>query len=142
MTFMAKNKTSETDSSVTAYINAIPDEKRRKDCSDLIELIKKQIKFEPKMWGTAIVGFGSYHYKYDSGHEGDAPLVGFASRANAIALYLSLNEDQREDLLKKFGKHKTGKGCIHIQKLSDIDTKVLGEMVTRSAENLKQKYPA
>ena len=139
---MAKNKTIETKSSVIEYLNSISDEKRRKDCTEIIELAKKTTGFEPKMWGTAIVGFGSYHYKYASGHEGDAPLLGLASRANAITLYLGTHFEQREELLQKFGKHKTGKGCIYIQKLEDIDTDVLRIMVKNSFEHTKRQYPS
>jgi hypothetical protein len=93
------------------------------------------------MWGPSIIGFGSYHYKYESGHEGDAPLVGLSPRANAISLYLS-NVMEKEDLLKKFGKHKTGKGCIYIQKIEDIDTTVLIQMAKNSIKHLRNKYPA
>jgi len=137
---MAKNKTTETNNSVAEYLNAIADEKRRKDCSAIVELFKNQTGLEPKMWGAGIVGFGRYHYKYDSGREGDAPLVAFSSRVNAISLYLSANFDQREELLKKFGKHKTGKGCIYIQKLEDIDTSILSKMVKNSIEHTKRLY--
>jgi len=136
----AKNKTIETGNSVAAYIDAIIDDKRRKDCSDIVELFKKQTRLEPKMWGTAIVGFGTCHYKYESGREGDMPLAAFSSRANAIVLYLSLKADEREEILQKLGKYKTGKGCIYIQKLSDIDTKVLGEMIKHSVEYSQSKY--
>jgi hypothetical protein len=136
-----KNKTTENENSVTAYLNAITDEKKRNDCKAIIELINKQTGLAPKMWGTAIVGFGSYHYKYESGREGDAPLVGLAARANAITLYLSLDDAQRDELLPKFGKHKTGKGCIYIQKLEDIDQHVLGEMAKISVGNMRKKYP-
>jgi Domain of unknown function (DU1801) len=135
---MAKNKTTETTNSVTEYLNNISDEKKRKDCSEIIALIRNLTGLEPKMWGTGIVGFGSYHYKYASGHEGDAPLLGLAARANAIVLYLSMNVEQRDELLQKFGKHKTGKGCIYIQKLEDIDTNVLSTMVNLSIENKNQ----
>lgn len=138
---MAKNKTTETKNSVTDYLNAIPDENRRRDCSDIIDLINKQTGFEPKMWGTGIIGFGGYHYKYDSGHEGDAPLAGIASRKNAITLYLASDFDQREELLQKLGKHKTGKGCIYIQKLEDIDTEILSELVNNSIKYIKRLYP-
>ena len=140
--FMVKNKTTENDNSVGAYIAAIADEKRRKDCSDIVDLLKKQSGFQPKMWGTSIVGVGTCHYKYESGREGDMPLAAFSSRANAIVFYLSLNPDEREEILKKLGKHKTGKGCIYIQKLADIDTKVLGEMIKRSVERSQMKYPS
>ncbi|HLK31179.1 MAG TPA: DUF1801 domain-containing protein [Puia sp.] len=138
---MAKNKTTETKSSVAAFLKTIKDEKRRKDFSLIIELITKHEGFEPKMWGTSIVGFGSYHYKYESGREGDAPLVGIAPRTNAIALYLTSEFDKREELLAKFGKHKSAKGCVYIQKLEDIDTAILVKMIKKSVEYYKKKYP-
>jgi len=139
---MAKNKTTETTNSVTDFINTIADETKRNDCFRIIELMQKQTGFEPKMWGTAIVGFGSYHYKYESGREGDAPLAGFSPRANAITLYLSSNFNTREELLKKFGKHKTGKGCIYIKKLEDINTSILKKMITDAVQHTRKKYPS
>ncbi len=138
---MAKNKTTETNSSVAAYVKTIKDEKRRKDFSSIIELISKHTGLEPKMWGTAIVGFGSYHYKYDSGREGDAPLAAISSRSNSIAIYLVSEFDKREELLAKFGKHKTDKGCVHIQKLEDIDTGILIKMVKNNIAYRKKEYP-
>ena len=138
---MAKNKTIETQDSVPGFLMTIKDEKRRKDFSAIIDLITEHTGFEPKMWGTSIVGFGIYHYKYESGREGDAPLAGIASRANAITLYLSSNFDKREELLSKFGKHKTSKGCIYIQKLEDVDTGILIKMVKNSIKHTKKKYP-
>ena len=138
---MAKNKTTETTGSVTDFINKVSDETKRNDCLHIIKLMQKQTGFKPKMWGPAIVGFGSYHYKYDSGREGDAPLVAFSPRANAITLYLSSAFDNREELLQKFGKHKTGKGCIYIKKLGDVDQEILKVMVTNSFEHAKKKYP-
>jgi hypothetical protein len=138
---MAKNKTTETKASVAHFLATVKDEKKRKDCSAIIDLLEKHTGLEPKMWGPSIIGFGSYHYKYESGHEGDAPLVGLSPRANAISLYLS-NVMEKEDLLKKFGKHKTGKGCIYIQKTEDIDTTVLIQMAKNSIKHLRNKYPA
>ena len=137
---MAKNKTTETENSVAGYLTAITDEKKRKDFSEIIGLIKKQTGLEPKMWGTAIVGFGSYHYKYETGREGDAPLAGIASRANSITLYLGSNFNKREELLAKLGKHKLGGGCIHIQKLEDIDTNILIKLVKNSIEHRKKEH--
>lgn len=137
---MAKNKTIETQNSVAGFLTTIIDEKKRKDCSAIIDLITEHTGLEPKMWGTSIVGFGSYHYKYESGREGDAPLAGLASRTNAITLYLS-NFDKKEELLTKFGKHTTGKGCIYIQKPEDIDTSILIKMVKNSIEHRKKQYP-
>jgi hypothetical protein len=138
---MAKNKTTETQASVAGFLSTIKDEKRRKDCSEIINMITEQTGLKPKMWGLGIVGFGTYHYKYESGREGDAPLAGIASRANSITLYLSSNFDKREELLSKFGKHKTGKGCIYIQKLEDIDKNILIKMVNNSIAHVKKLYP-
>ena len=138
---MAKpNQTVETGASVTAFLKTIKDEKKRKDCSAIIDLISKQSGLKPKMWGPAIIGFGSYHYKYESGREGDAPLVGLAARANAITLYLSSVFEKRDELLSKFGKHKTAKACIYIQKLEDIDQGVLAKMVKNSIAHTARKY--
>lgn len=137
---MAKNKTIETGNSVAGFITTITDEKKRKDFSEIIGLIKKQTGLEPKMWGPAIVGFGSYHYKYESGREGDAPLAGISPRANTITFYLGADFDKREELLAKFGKHKIGGGCIHIQKLEDIDKTVLMKMVKNSIEHRKKEH--
>jgi Domain of unknown function (DU1801) len=139
---MAKNKTVENTNSVAAFVAAIKDEKKRTDFSTIIELITKATKLEPKMWGTAIVGFGAYHYKYESGREGEAALVGIAARANAITLYLGNTFDNREALLLKLGKHKVDGGCLHIQKTEDIDTTVLMKMVKNSIANKKKLHPA
>jgi hypothetical protein len=138
---MATNKTVETGLSVDNYVKQIKDANRRKDFSELIDIFKKQSGFDPKMWGSAIVGFGTYHYKYESGREGDAPLCGLSSRANAISLYLSSNFDQRDELLAKFGKHKSAKACIYIQNLDDIDKTVLAKMVKNSITLVKKLYP-
>ena len=137
---MAKNKTIETQDSVPGFLMTIKDEKRRRDFSAIIDLITEHTGLEPKMWGTSIVGFGIYHYKYESGREGNAPLAGIASRANAITLYLSSTFDEREELLAKFGKHKTGKGCIYFQKLEDIDTGILIKMVKNSIAYRKKEH--
>jgi len=138
---MAKtgNKTTENKNSVTDFIKSVPDEQRKKDAFALIEIIKKQSGFEAKMWGSAIIGFGSYHYKYESGREGDAPLVGFSPRKNEFALYIP-NFEQKEELLKEFGKHKTAKACVYIKKVEDINIEVLKKMVTHSITFLKAKY--
>lgn len=93
------------------------------------------------MWGPSIIGFGSYHYVYESGHEGDAPLVGFSPRKAKVSLYFAPGEIKREELLKDFGKHTTGKGCVYINKVADIDIDVLKELITQSVEFLQKKYP-
>lgn len=137
---MTKNKTEETQQSVLEFLDAVPDEKKRSDGCKLVEIFQNETGFEPKMWGPSIIGFGSYHYKNHSGHEGDAPISGFSPRKSAISLYIALDEVNREKYLSKFGKHKSSKGCIYVNKLSDIDEEVLREMIRTSVayvSNLK-----
>ena len=136
----AKNKTTETKESVAAFIKTIKDEQKRKDFAAIVALVTKEIKMEPKMWGPAIVGFGSYHYKYDSGREGDAPLFGMAARASSITLYLGSEFDKREELIAKFGKHKISGGCFHVKQLQDIDTGTLIKMVKNSIAHRKKEH--
>jgi hypothetical protein len=138
---MKKNKTVETESSVAGFLKTIKDESRRKDVSSIIDLITANTGLPPKMWGSSIVGFGSYHYKYESGREGTAPLTGIASRANAIVLYLVSVFDKREELLSKFGKYKSEKGCIYIRKLEEVDTGILVKMVKNSIAYRRKQYP-
>ena len=138
---MAKNKTTETSINVFDFIDTVKEEIKRNDCIRLIEVIKLQTGLEPKMWGPSIVGFGSYHYKYDSGHEGDSPIVGFSPRASAITLYLSGNFENREELLEKLGKHKTEKGCIYIKKLDEINIETLQKMITNHIMHIQKLYP-
>ena len=139
---MAKNKTTETEGSVVDFINAVDDVVKRNDAFEITKIIQETSGFEPKMWGPAIIGFGSYHYKYASGHEGDAPLVAFSPRKAAISLYIYTSPENRDEFLSKLGKHKASKGCIYIKKLSDIDIEVLKKMVSLSLENLKKLYPS
>ena len=141
---MAKstNKTTETTNSVTDFLNTVADETKRADSLQLVKIMTKQTGFKAKMWGPSIVGFGSYHYKYESGREGDAPLVGFSPRAKEISLYLSQGPVEKEKLLKELGKHRTGVGCIYIKKLQDINIEVLGKLITNSVKHLQQKYPS
>jgi len=138
----AKNKTAETTDSVLQFLDTIADETKRKDSLRLVEIMKTETGFEPRMWGSSIIGFGSYHYRYDSGREGDAPLVGFAPRKNELALYLAHNFDKREDMLRQFGKHKSGKACVYVKKLADIDEGILKKMITSSVIWTRKKYPA
>jgi len=135
-----QNKTTETKASVAVFLKKIKNEKRRQDCSAIITMIAKHTGLEPKMWGTSIVGFGSYHYKYETGREGDAPLAGIAARASSITLYLGTAFTKREELLAKFGKHKLSGGCIHIQKLEDVDTAVLIKLVKNSIAYRKKEH--
>ncbi len=129
---MAKNKTTENDLSVSDYVSRITDSTKQSDFQKVIDLLQKVSGFEPKMWGTAIVGFGSYHYVYESGREGDAPIIGCSARVNAITLYLGTNFENREELLNQLGKYKTGKGCLYIKNLEDVKVEVLETMVHNS----------
>jgi hypothetical protein len=138
---MADLKTKQTDASVEAYLNAIEDAGRRDDCRALAALMHRVTRYEPKMWGTSIVGFGSYHYKYDSGHEGDSCLAGFSSRKAEISLYLMPGLQAKETLLAVLGKHKAGKGCLYIKRLSDVDVGVLEKLVRESVAELRRRYP-
>ena len=138
---MAEPKTKQTEVSVEAFLNAIPDEQKRADALALAKLIKQVTRLEPTMWGGSIVGFGSYHYQYASGREGDACLVGFSPRKQNFTLYLMLGLADYSDLLDKLGKHKTGKGCLYINTLADVDVPTLKELIKRSVKQLKSMYP-
>lgn len=122
---MAENKTKPTSASVTAYLKKIKDPQRREDCIALVELMKSASKSEPVMWGTSIVGFGTHHYVYESGREGDTVIIGFSSRQDSIALYLMGGLGPLADELPKLGKYKTGKGCLYVKTLADVDTAIL-----------------
>ena len=139
---MATQKTTETKASISDFINQITDEIKRNDAFRLVEIFQNQTNLAAKMWGPSIIGFGSYHYKYASGHEGDAPLVAFSPRATAISLYLHLPADQREDLLQKLGKTKSAQSCIYVKKLADINLDVLNELIEISVKSIKQLYPS
>lgn len=136
---MKKNKTTETANSVTDFIHSVAEISKQKDSLQLIKIFSAVTGLEPKMWGPGIIGFGNYHYIYESGREGDAPLVCFSPRKQAIVLYLSANFERREALLQKFGKHTTGKGCIYIKKLEDINIEILKEMIALSLAYTKSK---
>jgi hypothetical protein len=137
---MAENKTKPTELEVGAYLDAITDESRRADCRILVELIAGALHEEARMWGRSIVGFGSYHYVYESGREGDSCLVGFSSRKTDISLYLAADYPGRQELLDKLGSHKTGKGCLYLRQLSGIDRDVLREIVIRAARQRKENH--
>jgi len=136
---MAELKTKQTELSVDAYVDAIADGVRRQDCRTLIDLMRKATGFEPKMWGSSMVGFGSYHYKYESGHEGDAMLTGFASRKSDLTLYIMSGFDRYEELMARVGKHKAGKACLYVKRLADIDLTALAELVTLSVHEVKRR---
>lgn len=138
---MAKNaelKTKKTDASVNHFLNAIPDEQTRADCFEIAKIMQQATRSEPKMWGTSIVGFGSYHYKGASGREGDWMLTGFSPRRQNLTLYIMAGFDRYGELLKKLGKFSTGKSCLYIKRLADVDKKVLKELVTESVKVMKK----
>lgn len=132
---MAELKTQVTKASVEKFLDGIKDEKKRQDCYQLLKIMKKATKAEPKMWGTSIIGFGDYHYTYASGRQGDWFLTGFSPRVQNLTLYMMGGFDSQA--LKRLGKFKTGKGCLYINKLEDVDTKVLNELITKSVKNAK-----
>ena len=137
---MAEIKTKLNDASVTDFLNGIPDEEKRKDCFEVLKMMKQAAKAEPKMWGASIVGFGKYHYKSASGREGDWMLIGFSPRKQNITLYIMPGFERNKDLLKKLGKHSiSGGSCLYIKKLSDVDKKVLKELVSESVKVMKKK---
>ncbi|MGA2258539.1 MAG: DUF1801 domain-containing protein [Thermoguttaceae bacterium] len=139
---MAKMKTTQTDVSVDAYIEAIADETRREDCRTLMKLMSEATKAVPKMWGTSIVGFGKYHYKYPSGREGDMCLTGFASHKPAISIYLACGAgDHFATVLASLGKHKMGKGCLYVKRLADVDRTILAKLIKMSIEEFKRRCP-
>jgi hypothetical protein len=142
LNIMAKNKTTETNCSVTEFINKVENEVKRSDSFTLIEILKSITGFEPKMWGPTIIGFGSYHYKYESGHEGDAPLAGFSPRKDSLVLYFASEYENREVLLSQLGKHKSSKACVYVKKLGDIDIKVLERMIINSMAYVTKLYPS
>jgi hypothetical protein len=137
---MAENKTKATSASVDAYLAAIADPARRSDCEALAKPMAQVAGQPPKLWGTSIVGFGSYHYKYASGREGDSCLLGFASRKGEISIYGLGTFMGRDELLSKLGKHKMGKGCFYISKMTDIDVKVLEQLLKKSVAESKKQH--
>ena len=137
---MAQNKTQATEASVGGYLDAIDDPSRRKDCDALVKLMSRVTKQAPKMWGPSIVGFGSYHYQYESGREGDSCLTGFSSRKPDLSVYLVAGFPGQDELLARLGKHKMGKACLYVRKLSDVDVKVLQELVAGSVAEVKRRH--
>lgn len=137
---MSENKTKASDASVDAYLEAIADPARRTDCQALVRLMQKTTGERPRMWGSSIVGFGSYHYKYESGREGDACATGFSSRKTDISVYLTADFPGQEALLARLGKHKMGKACLSIRRLSDVDLGVLEQLVAGSVKAVRERY--
>lgn len=131
---MAEIKTKVNEASVEEFLSKVEDEQKRKDCFEIVKIMKQVTKEEPKMWGPAIIGFGSYHYKYESGREGDMPQIAFSPRKQNITLYLGLGGNAENPQLEKLGKYTTGKGCLYIKKLADVDNNVLQTLIANSFE--------
>lgn len=139
---MAKNenKTTETEASVDDFLNSVTDEKKRADCFEVKAMMEQLTGMPAKMWGPAIIGFGTYHYKYDSGREGDFLKVGFSPRAQNLTLYIMPGFGRYEELMEKLGKYKTGKSCLYLKKLDDVDKTVLEELIHESYTYMSDKY--
>ncbi|WP_271766170.1 DUF1801 domain-containing protein [Aquimarina algiphila] len=138
---MAKNKTTVTEIDVFDFINSyVENEQKKSDSLELIKLMSKWSSFKPKMWGPTIIGFGSYHYKYASGHEGDAPMLGFSPRKAQFSFYIYSKTDKSDKLLKDFGKFKMGKACIYVKKLADIDISILEQICKETIAYLNKNH--
>jgi len=138
---MAELKTKLNDASVEDFLNKVENQKKREDSFKILELMKTLTGEEPKMWGTSIVGFGTYHYKYASGQEGDWMVTGFSPRKDALTVYLMPGFDVQEQILPNLGKFKTGKSCLYIKKLEDVNLDILSEMIVTSVDFMKKNYP-
>ena len=137
---MSDLKTKPNNQSVDDFIDSIESESKRDDATSLLKLMSEISNESPVMWGDAIVGFGSYHYKYKSGREGDWLLAGFSPRKTNMTVYMMGGFENQEDLLQKLGKFKNSTGCLYFKRLDDIDLKVLNEMITRSIATVKKRY--
>jgi hypothetical protein len=141
---MYEAKTKPTAVSVESYFAAIADDARREDCRALTDMMQRLSGHAPAMWGTSIVGFGQYHYKYASGHEGDSCLIGYSSRKGDISVYLlaGYDTDETRALLAQLGRHKIGKACLYIRRLSDVQLPVLEQLMARSIAETRARYPS
>ncbi len=138
---MAQNKTQRNDGDVLAYLAAVSNKRRREDSLVVLEMMSELTGEPAEMWGTSIVGFGSYHYKYASGREGDFMLAGFAPRKQALTLYIMGGLDRHAELLAKLGKHRIGRACLYINKLADVDLTVLREIIAESVAHMRREHP-
>lgn len=139
---MAEAKTQRTKRSVDAFLNTIPDEQKRKDAFAIVDIMRKATKAEPVMWGSSIVGFGIYRYQYASGRAGEWPLTGFSPRKQNLTLYITSGFEQYEELLKSLGKFKTGKACLYIKRLDDVDLPTLRKLIKQSVQHMLKTNPA
>lgn len=137
----AELKTKPTQEVVETFLKKIPDEGKKADCFSMMKMMEQITKEKAKMWGPGIVGFGNYHYKYESGREGDFFITGFSPRAQNLTLYIMAGFAKYDELMQKLGKYKTGKSCLYIKKLEDVDQKILKSLIAESVKYMKQKYP-
>ena len=137
---MVEVKTKPSGKSVQAFLDGISDKSRRKDCYTVLGIMERVTGDKATIWGTGSVGFGNYHYKYASGHEGDCFLVGFASRKSALTLYITAGVERFPKIVEKLGKHKAGKGCLYIKKLDDVNLSVLEDLLQKSVDHTKATY--
>lgn len=139
---MATLKTQPNSSSVEKFLNSIEDQQKKEDSFTLLKLFEEWTHQSPKMWGDSIIGYGSYHYHYDSGREGDWFLTGFSPRKQNLSLYIMSGFERYDDLMGQLGKYKTGKSCLYVRRLADIDLDILQELISQSVQYLKEKYPS
>ena len=137
---MAELKTRENEGDVEAFLASVENEKRREDCGTVVGLMRDVTGEEPRMWGDGIIGFGRYHYVYDSGREGDWFLAGVSPRKQSLTVYIMAGFDRYDELMAKLGKHRTGESCLYINKLEDVDTEVLRELVAASVDHMRERY--
>jgi hypothetical protein len=137
---MSQNKTQPTTQSAEAFLNRIENDKKRQDAFEVLQMMQDITGKAPVMWGDSIIGFDQYHYKYASGREGDFLIVGFSPRKTALTLYLSSGFERYDELMPKLGKYKTGKSCLYVKKLEDINREVLAELITQSVQYMRDKY--
>ncbi len=138
---MAELKTKKNDASVEGFLIGVENERRREDSFVVLEMMKRITGEEPTMWGSSIVGFGSYHYRYASGREGDWPRIGFSPRKQSLTLYVMPGFSNYDDLLSRLGKHRTGKSCLYVNKLADVDMDVLEQLIRSSLDAMREMYP-
>lgn len=138
---MTVNKTKEGDASVPAFLRGVENNRRRDDCKMVMDIMERVTGERPKMWGTSIIGFGRYHYKYESGREGDMMVIGLSPRKQALTIYIINGFAEYDDLMNKLGKFRTGKSCLYMNKLEDIDLKILERLIEASVKFVKMKYP-
>ena len=138
---MAELKTKKNDTSVEGFLAAVENERRREDSFVVLDMMKRLTGEKPTMWGSSIVGFGSYHYRYASGREGDWPRIGFSPRKQSLTIYVMPGFSRYDDLLSRLGKHRTGKSCLYVNKLADVDLDVLEELMRGSLDAMREMYP-